>query len=117
MPERLSITRREFLKVGGVFAIATFFPNIEFSQRNSMGIIPAEMAAKYAQSLFGNRPYKFGKSDCGMYAARFASYYGIPIGRYTTQTRIYKPRIFEDLLLDATSVKQVRWFENANKYI
>ena len=130
------ISRREFLKLSGITGLSLLSIAAD---RNPMGNfidrlilnqtkdyqseylqvrkITASQAAKYAQSVFGKEPYKFGIRDCAMFSAQFASYYGIPLERDITSPTNYDPKPPEEYLPDATTVKQVKWFEKANSFL
>ena len=142
MKERPEISRREFLKLVGaslpyaflpireIDKIAdTFNPHLSLLSSDSKREKPisetlkksrsvtAIQAASYAQSLFGKEPYKFGARDCAMFAAQFASYYGIPLERNASSIGNYDPKFPQNLLPDATTVKQVEWFKMINQYL
>lgn len=80
----------------------------------TINTLTAHQAAFYAQTIFKGQPYELGVRDCAMFAAQFASYYGIPLVRTnTTNINEYSPQPPKDPMPDASTIFQVKWFETA----
>jgi len=135
-----TITRREFLKLGAVALGSLAFNRLPDLAPPTVGgepnkdkpdlsplpeikdvflksrSITAQKAAEFAQSQFADKPYRLGLSDCAIFTARYAFYYGLSLDHNNQSPSVYKPAV-EKGLPDATTVKQVTWFKEAAKIL
>ena len=114
------MSRRDFLKLSGLVIASPQlgkvekildYKNLEVNNRLFVAkTIVSKQAAIQAKEFFGEKPYRFGKTDCANYAGQIVSYYGILTERNIISTNSYKPDIRKPLP-NATTVKQAAWFK------